>query len=151
MALLCKVDKWEPSVGCPTHLAKNGAETGQNSIFLDFWVGTAGIRMRRNFFGWIVAQTENSNVGGLFWKFSRRAEYCGPLSRRSGSDPLKVGILGCLPLQKRPPIFLRCFFGCRIQCRSWFCHQTWFSLMASISYGRLKVRGQNGQKGMNIP
>ena len=44
---------------------------------------------------------------------------------------------------------LRCFFGCRIQCRSWFCHQTWSSLMALTSYGHLKLRGQNGQKKMS--
>ena len=45
--------------------------------------------------------------------------------------------------------WLSCVF-CQFLRRSWFCHQTWSSLMASISYGRLKVRGQNGQKGMNI-
>ena len=43
-------------------------------------------------------------------KFLRRAEYYGPLSRRSGSDPLKVGILGgLLPKNKTPQKKLRCF------------------------------------------
>ena len=55
------------------------------------------------------------------------------------------------PKNKTPRKILRCVFGYRIQCKSWFCHQIWSSLMASTSYRLSNLRGQNGQKGMIVP
>ena len=39
-------------------------------------------------------------------------------------------------LKIRHPENLRCFFGCKIQCRLWFRHQIWSSLMSSQNYLR---------------
>ena len=49
------------------------------------------------------------------------------------------------------PKRLRCFFRCRIQCKLWFFHQSWSSLMGLPSYGSSKLRGQNGNTGSIIP
>ena len=100
---------------------------------------------------WIVAPSQDYNSTYFSWKLLQRAKYCGPLSRHSESDPLKVRILRG-PSQKirHPNNFQHAFFGCRIQWRSWFSHQTWSSFMTSSSYGHLKLSGQNGQKDIVI-
>ena len=122
-------------------------------FFVFFWAGHSGYWSELHFFSLrLQPHRRTTVVRKFFLKFLRREEYCGTLSMRSGSDPLKVGILGGLSWKdKTPQKHLRCFFGCKIQCRSWFCHQTWSSLMTLTSYGRLKLRGRNGQKGSIIP
>ena len=127
---------------CPNHLVENGAKMVEKGTFLIAaprvleWgvISPAGI----------VAQTQNYKRMWAFMKFpptSRSSKYCGPFYRRLASDPLKVGILLDLSPKNTPlPKKLRCFYGCKIQCRLWFCHQNWSNFMVSPSYGRLKLR-----------
>ena len=60
---------------------------------------TSNILVRVCIFVKAIMQNKRTN------KRTRRAEYCGPLSRRSGSDPLKVGISRGLPPKNKTPQF----------------------------------------------
>ena len=124
-------------------------QNGGKWLLFYFWLGTTGIGVRRhNTWRYCISDTELQNVRE-FLKILWPDEYSGPafgVPSAKGWD-----FRGPLPKNETPPKYLGCFFWCSIQCRSLFFHQTWSSLVASISYGRLKVRGQNGQKSMNIP
>ena len=68
-------------------------QNSQKRHFFDFLVKappimTWGVTKRNG----IVAQAQNYNSRYSFLKVHLRAEYCGPIYRRSESDPLKVSI-----------------------------------------------------------
>ena len=95
--------------------------------FLFFGWVTAGIGIKCNFFDWDCSSDAELHTYMDILKKMWSVEYFGPLYRYSESDPLKWDLGGLAP-KKSSPKSLR-YFGCRIQCRLWFCCKIWSSLM----------------------
>ena len=138
---------------CPNHLVENGAESGKNGTFFGFLVGAPRV------LEWgvisssgIVAKTQNYKRAQVFFEIPPTGRVLWPSLQAFWVPPAKRRDFWGTALQKKPhQKYLRCFFGCKIQCRLWFFYQNWSSSMVSLSYGRLKLTGQNGQKGTIIP